>query len=71
MAQIDSAYDLTSKARLLAPDEPPTAHTLDWRLFNKVKYDKAMPLLVESATEQQAKLEILFHLGMAHYMLGL
>jgi tetratricopeptide (TPR) repeat protein len=67
--QLDKAYDLAKKAKEGAPNEPHIADTLGWILFKKGEYSNALPLL-ESAGKLADQPEVLFHVGMAHYMLG-
>jgi tetratricopeptide (TPR) repeat protein len=70
LGQIDKASEIARKARDLAPDEPHLADTLGWILFKKGDYGNALPLLVESASKLPDNLEIQFHAGMGHYMVG-
>jgi len=70
LGQLDKAYDLAKKASETAPNEPHLTDTLGWILFKKGNYDKAIPLLQESANKVPDSAEIQFHVGMAHYMLG-
>jgi tetratricopeptide (TPR) repeat protein len=70
LGQLDKAYELAKKARDLTPNEPHSADTLGWVLFQRAEYRNALPLLQESAGKLPDRAEIQFHLGMAHYMLG-
>ena len=70
LGQLETAYDLAKRARDTAPNEPAMADTLGWILFKKGEYSNALPLLQESAGKLPDQPEILFHVGMAHYMLG-
>jgi tetratricopeptide (TPR) repeat protein len=70
LGQLDKAYDLATKAREAAPNEPHIADTLGWTLFKKGDYRKALGLLQEGADKLPEAPEIQFHLGMARYMLG-
>jgi tetratricopeptide (TPR) repeat protein len=68
--QLDKAYDLARKARALKPDDAATADTLGWILYKTEDFDRALPLLKESAKKLPNIPEIQFHLGMAYYMMG-
>jgi tetratricopeptide (TPR) repeat protein len=70
LGQLDKAYDLAKKAREAAPNEPHLADTLGWIQFKKGEYVNALQLLQESASKLPDRSEILFHVGMAQYMLG-
>ena len=70
LGQLDTAYDLAKRARELSPDDAHVADTFGWILFKRGDYRKALPLLQESAAKTPEAPEYLFHLGMAHYMLG-
>jgi tetratricopeptide (TPR) repeat protein len=67
--QLDKAYKLARTARELQPADAQVADTFAWILFKRGEYPWALSLLQESA-EQRPTSEVLFHLGMAHYMLG-
>ncbi len=68
--QYDKAYTMARRARDLRPNDPATADTLGWILYQKQQYPQALSLLQESADKLPANAEIQFHLGMVHYMLG-
>lgn len=70
LGQLDKAYALAQKARQLLPDDPSTADTLAWVLYQRGDYNGALPLLNASAAGSPNEPEIQFHLGMTHYMLG-
>jgi tetratricopeptide (TPR) repeat protein len=70
LAQPDKASELAKKAHELAPNEPHIADTLGWILFRKGQYTDALPLLQQAAGVLGDRPEMLFHLGMAHYLLG-
>src|SRR5262249_13579586 len=57
-------------ARLLLPDDPSTADTLGWILYQRGDYNGAVGLLERSVTKLGVQPEIQFHLAMARYMLG-
>jgi len=69
LGQLDKAYDLAKKAREVAPNEPHTADTLGWVLYQKGDYDNALPLLQDGAKSPGDPINQ-FHLGMAQYMVG-
>ena len=70
LGQLDTAYNFARKAKDLLPNEPATADTLGWVLLLKGEYENALKLLLESSSKLPERLEIQYHLGMAHYMLG-
>ena len=69
------AYELASKARELQPGNPYTADTFGWVLYRNGDYIRALALLQESVralsvNAREPEPEVLFHLGMIHYMMG-
>jgi len=68
------AYELASRARELNPGNSlaaaATADTLGWVLFKNGDYVRALALLQESARVLSEQPDVLFHLGMTHYMMG-
>lgn len=68
------AYELASRARDINPGNPvaaaSTADTLGWVLFKMGDYVRALALLQESARVLSEQPDVLFHLGMTHYMMG-
>ena len=68
--QLDKAQDLAQRARTLAPTEPHIADTLGWILYERGQYQRAVPLLQESAAKLPNEADAQFHLGMALYMMG-
>lgn len=68
--QLDAAQERARKARELLPNDPSIADTLGWIAFKRGDYNNALPLLSESAGKLPSNPEIVFHLGMANYMLG-
>ena len=68
--RLDRALELADKARQLAPDNPFAADTLGWVLYRKGDYKRAAGLITEAANGAPGNLEMQFHLGMVHYMLG-
>ena len=64
------AYELASQARDQMPQDPSTADTLGWVLYHNGDYVRALALIQESARVLSEQPEVLFHLGMTHYMMG-
>jgi tetratricopeptide (TPR) repeat protein len=69
LGQLDKGYSLAQKARQLLPDDPSTADTLGWILYQRGDYNGAIGLLERSIAKLGAQPEIQFHLAMARYML--
>jgi tetratricopeptide (TPR) repeat protein len=70
LGNLDRAFDLAQQARQLLSSNPHVADTLGWIFFKRKEYDRALPLLIESAQNLPDKPEVLYHLGMTHYMMG-
>ncbi len=70
LGKLDRAYDLARRAYDSEPRNPYYADTLGWVLYRRGEYPQAVVLLLESARALPEETEVLFHLGMAHYMLG-
>jgi tetratricopeptide (TPR) repeat protein len=70
LGQLDKAYELAKKARLLQPFDPATADTLGWVLFHKKDYAAARALLQESAARLPRDAAVQLHFGRAAYMQG-
>lgn len=70
LGQLDRAYDLAQRARVLLPFDPATADTLGWICYKRGAYPSALGLLTESAAKLSSQPEVQFHLGMAAYMTG-
>jgi tetratricopeptide (TPR) repeat protein len=70
LGQIDKGLELARRARDRAPADPLIADTLGWILHLRGDYPAALALLQESAKLLPTEAEVLFHLGMTHYMLG-
>jgi len=70
LGRLDRAYDLARRAYDSDPRNPYYADTLGWVLCMRAEYPQAVVLLSESAQALPEEPEVLFHLGMAHYMLG-
>jgi tetratricopeptide (TPR) repeat protein len=69
--QPDKGLELARKARTLASANPAVADTLGWIFFKRGDYQQAAALLEEAAAKITDSPEVRFHLGMAHYMMGL
>lgn len=67
---VDKAYELARKAHELRSDDPSIADTLGWVLYKKGDYQQAQTLSQESAGKLAQNSDVLFHLGMASYMMG-
>lgn len=70
LGQSDKALSLAQKARQLVPNDPATADTLGWVLYQQGDYNKALGLIESSAANLETDPEVQFHLAMTHYMLG-
>jgi tetratricopeptide (TPR) repeat protein len=68
--QLEKAYEMARKSRDLLAYDPYTADTLGWILYKRREYPWALSLLQESTAKLAAEPEVLFHLGMTHYMMG-
>ncbi len=66
---LDKALEAARKARDLAPYDPASTDTLGWILFKRGDYSWALSLLQMSAEKMPDSAEVLYHLGMAYYML--
>jgi Tfp pilus assembly protein PilF len=70
LGDLDKAYEAGWKARELRPEDPSAADTFGWILYKRGDYARALPLLRESAEKVPGSSEVLYHLGMCHYMVG-
>lgn len=68
--KLDRAAELAERSRKLSPSDPAAADTLGWVFFKQGQYLKALSLIQESAAKLASAPEVIFHLGMTHYMLG-
>lgn len=68
--QLERAFQVAQRARTLMPWDAFTADTLGWILFKREEYSWALSLLQESADKLLNQPEVLYHLGMAQYMMG-
>ncbi len=70
LGDLKRAYELGSRARELMPNDPFTADTFGWILYHRKEYPRALVLIQECARQMPDQPEVLYHLGMTHYMLG-
>lgn len=79
--RLEDAHGFAQRARQTAPQDPAIADTLGWILYKRGDFEGALTLLQESVqtrtAEQEKNIrsrppepEILYHLGMTHFMLG-
>lgn len=68
LGQLDRAYELAQRARVLLPFDPSTADTLGWIHLRRGAYGTALGLLQESAAKMPGVPEAQFHFGMANYL---
>ncbi|HKQ36525.1 MAG TPA: tetratricopeptide repeat protein [Verrucomicrobiae bacterium] len=68
--QLERAFQMAQRARALLPWDAFAADTLGWILFKREEYSWALSLLQESADKLLNQPEVLYHLGMAQYMMG-
>lgn len=68
--RLNAAFDLARQARELQPEDPFTADTYGWILYQRGEFQWALSLLEEAATKLPDKPEVLYHLGSAHYRLA-
>jgi len=66
---LDKAADMAEKARAQLPGDPGVADTLGWILYKKGDYRHALALEQESAAKSPNSPEVLYHLGVANYMM--
>ena len=70
LGEPDKALEYARRAREAAPEDPFVADTLGWILFKRKDYAAALPAVQDAAAKLSNAPDILFHLGMAHYMMG-
>lgn len=70
LKDLNKAYERARRARDLLPNDPAAADTLGWILYQRGDYPSALSLLKESADRLPTEAEVIFHLGVTHYMLG-
>jgi tetratricopeptide (TPR) repeat protein len=70
LGRLDRAHALGVRARSVLSDNPQVADTLGWIFHKRREYDRALPLLRESAEKLPTEPAVLYHLGMTHYMRG-
>ena len=64
------AYELAARAHDELPYDASTSDTFGWVLYHHRDYVRALALLQESAAKLTTQPDVLFHLGMTHYMMG-
>ncbi len=67
---LDKAQKLAERARDVSRDDPATADTLGWVYYKTGDYARARALITEAAQKLGGDLEVEYHLGLTHYMLG-
>lgn len=67
---LGKANELAQKARAQYPNSAMVADTLGWTLYKRGDYQKALPLLQQSAGALAQNPEVQYHLGMASYMMN-
>lgn len=70
LGDLQRAYELGSRARESLPNDPFTADTFGWILYQRGDYPRALALIQECVRQMPQQPEVLFHLGMTHYMMG-
>ncbi len=70
IVDLDKAYELARKAHELKHGDPAVADTFGWVLSKRGEYQRALPILQESAAKLPDSPEVQFHLGMTAYMMG-
>ncbi|HTV42191.1 MAG TPA: tetratricopeptide repeat protein [Candidatus Sulfotelmatobacter sp.] len=70
LGDLDKAYALAERAHQLGPNDPSTADTLGWIYFKKGQYTQALNMFQQSSAGLPNNPEVLFHFGLAYYMLG-
>lgn len=66
----NKAREFSQKAYDLRKDDPSTADTLGWSLFQNGDYTSALPLIQQASTRLARNPEVAFHLGSVLYMAG-
>ena len=69
-SDLRKASEVAQKVRQAYPDDPHVTDALGWIEFRNGDYNRALPLLWDSANKLPDDPEVQFHLGMANYMLG-
>lgn len=67
---LDLALDLAQRARQVATNDPATADTLSWILYQKGYYSRAAGPAAEAAAGLPDSAAVHYHLGLTRYMLG-
>ena len=67
---MEKALQLAQTAKEAAPEDPIVSDTLEWILYRRGVYQRALALRQESAVKVPENPEVQYHLGMVHYKLG-
>ena len=67
---LNTAFDLATRARTVQPEDASIADTLGWIDYQRKDYARAVALLQESVAKQPENITYLYHFGMANYMAG-
>ncbi|NJN05645.1 MAG: tetratricopeptide repeat protein, partial [Rhodobacteraceae bacterium] len=70
LGETSRALELANRARSEMPNDPAMADTAGWVAFRNGDYPRALGLIKESSLRLGNHPEVLFHLGMTHYMMG-
>jgi Flp pilus assembly protein TadD len=66
----DKALRLAQLAKEVAPDDPRISDTLGWILYKRGVFQRALPLLEESADKLPEEPTVQYHLGMTYLKVG-
>ena len=66
----EKALQLAQTAKEVLPEDPRISDTLGWILYKRGVYERAVPLLRESAEKLTDNAEVHYHLGMAYLKAG-
>ena len=66
----EKALQLAQTAKEVLPEDPRISDTLGWILYKRGVYERAVPLLRESAEKLSDNAEVHYHLGMAYLKAG-
>lgn len=66
----EKALQLAQTAKEVLPEDPRVSDTLGWILYKRGVYERAVPLLRESAEKLTDNAEVHYHLGMAYLKAG-
>jgi tetratricopeptide (TPR) repeat protein len=66
----EKALQLAQTAKEVLPEDARVSDTLGWILYKRGVYERAVPLLRESAEKLKDNAEVHYHLGMAYLKVG-